>query len=118
MKVITKNMGNAVVARLVGEIGMADSEQLRETLDAIVHENPQNLVLDFSEVSYIASVGLTLLLKLTQELRKLKGRLVIAAATPSVLGVLTAVHMGSAMPIRPTVKSALDLVGAECAVAV
>ena len=101
------NIIDMVVARLVGEIDTVDSEGLGEQLAVIMNTKPANLVLDFSDVRYIASAGLSLLLKLAQDMRKAKGKLVIAAVPPAVKTVLDTVHLGAAIPIDTTVEAAL-----------
>ena len=107
MKVHSRRIGNVVVAQLVGEIDTVDSEGLADTLAALVDAQPESLVLDFASVTYIASIGLSLLLQLARDLRKAKRTLVIAAVTPAVKTVLDTVHLGAAIPIEPTVEAAL-----------
>jgi anti-sigma B factor antagonist len=107
MKVTTRHAGNVVVAELVGEIDTVDTEGLGEAFGAIVAEKPGGLVLDFSGVNYIASMGLSLLLNLAREMRKAKSPLVIAAVTPAVKTVLDTVHLGAAIPLEATVENAL-----------
>ncbi len=117
MKVETTRMGNVVVARLAGEIDTVDSEGLGEQLAGIVEARPGNLVLDFTEVRYIASVGLSMLLQAAQEMRKAKGKLVIAAVPAAVKTVLDTVHLGAAIPIEATVEGALARLGEKAAMA-
>jgi len=112
MKVNTSRIGNVVVAQLVGEIDTVDADGLGDTLAALVDAQPESLVLDFAAVTYIASVGLSLLLKLARDMRKAKRTLVIAAVTPAVKTVLDTVHLGAAIPIETTVAAALERVKA------
>jgi anti-anti-sigma factor len=115
MKVHTQRIGDVIVAQLAGEIDTMDSDGLGEALAEIVAAQPAGLVLDFAQVTYIASVGLSLLLKLAQDMRKAKGKLVIAAVTPAVKTVLDTVHLGAAIPIETTVEAALGRVGVKAA---
>lgn len=112
MKVQTTHIGNLMVAQLVGEIDTFDSEGLGVALAQVAASPPAGVVLDFSQVTYIASMGLSMLLKLAQELRKSKCKLAIAAVTPAVRTVLDTVHLGSAIPIEASVEAALGRVGA------
>jgi len=107
MKVHAKHIGNVVVATLTGGFDSLDSDGLGESLATIVAANPGNLVLDFESVDYIASYGISLMLKIAQDLRKVQGKFIIAAATPSVMAVLDTVHLGAAIPIVETVDEAL-----------
>ena len=116
MKVNAHQIGNVTVAQLTGEIDTLDTEGLGDSLSVIVDAKPERLVLDFAGVTYIASMGLSLLLKLAQDVRKARGKLVIAAATPPVKTVLDTVHLGAAIPIESTVEAALARLGGNAAV--
>ena len=115
MKVNAQQIGNVTVAQLSGEIDTLDTEGLGDALAAIVAAKPECLVLDFTGVTYIASIGLSLLLKVAQDVRKARGQLVIAAVTPQVKTVLDTVHLGAAIPIEPTVEAALARLGRQAA---
>jgi anti-sigma B factor antagonist len=116
MKVNPRQVGKVMVAELSGEIDTLDSEGMGEALSAITAAKPQGVVLDFSGVTYIASMGLSLLLKLAQDVRKAGGKLVIAAVSPPVKTVLDTVHLGAAIPIESTVEAALARLAGKAAV--
>jgi anti-sigma B factor antagonist len=116
MKVTARQIDNVTVAQLSGEIDTMDTDGLGDSLAAIVAAKPQGLVLDFAGVTYIASMGLSLLLKLAQDVRKARGKLVIAAVTPPVKTVLDAVHLGAAIPIESSVEAALARLAGKAAV--
>jgi anti-sigma B factor antagonist len=107
MKVNTRQIGNVTVAELQGEIDTMDTEGLGESLATIVATKPECLVLDFADVTYIASMGLSLLLKSAQDMRKNRGKLAIANVTPAVKTVLETVRLGAAIPIESTVEAAV-----------
>jgi anti-anti-sigma factor len=116
MKVNARQIGNVTVAQLSGEIDTMDTEGLGESLATIVAAKPERLVLDFAGVTYIASMGLSLLLKVAQDVRKARGKLVIASVTPAVKTVLDTVHLGAAIPIESTVEAALARLAGKAAV--
>jgi anti-sigma B factor antagonist len=107
MKVSTRQIGTVTVAQLFGEIDTVDTEGLAESLATIVAAKPENLILDFAGVRYVASMGISLLLTVARDMRKAKARLLIAAVTPAVQMVLDTVHLGAAIPIEPTVDAAV-----------
>ena len=112
MKVTTTRMGDVLVAHLSGEIDTMDSEGLGEALAAMSEAGTAGVVLDFAGVTYIASMGISMVLKLAQELRKAKSPVVIAGATPAVKTVLEMVHLGSVIPMEATVEAAAGRLGA------
>ena len=115
MKVETTWHGTTAVARLMGSIDTVDTEGASEVLNEIVSAKPGSLVLDFAGVEYIASMGLSMLLKVAQNMRKAKSPLFIAAATPAVKNILDTVHLGAAIPMVATVEAALERLGAKAA---
>jgi anti-sigma B factor antagonist len=116
MKVTPRQVGNTMVVELTGEIDTLDTEGMAEALAAITAARPRAVVLDFTGVTYIASMGLSLLLKLAQDVRKGGGKLVIAAVRPAVKTVLDTVHLGAAIPIESTVEAALARLAGKAAV--
>ena len=107
MKVQTRTVDSVMIARLAGEIDAFDTEGFGESLDAIVAAKPAVLVLDFEGVNYIASMGLSLLLRVARDMRLNGGALAIAAVTPAVKTVLDTVHLGQAIPVEPSVEAAI-----------
>lgn len=104
MKVTTQKQGQVIIAHLAGEIDTIDTEGLGDTLQEIVAEKPGGVVLDFAQVSYIASVGIGILIKLAQDLRKIKCPVVIANVSPAVRTVLDTVHLTGVIPVVATVE--------------
>jgi len=113
MKVETTSVGTITVAHLIGSIDTVDTEGASESLSELVNAKPTGLVLDFARVDYIASMGLSLLLKVAQDMRKNKCAMIIAAATPAVKTILDTVHLGSAIPMVASVDAALERLGAK-----
>ncbi len=67
MEVNTAWQGNVLVASLKGEISMKNHASLSARLEELAKTGAKGLILNFSEVVYIASVGIGLLLKLVKE---------------------------------------------------
>lgn len=108
MKVQTRVIGQITVAELVGEIDTVDTEGFSGAMEEIIAAHPEALVLDFSQVNYIASMGLSMLLHVARDLRARKCQMVIAGVKPVVRTVLDVVQMGSIIPIETTVAQAVE----------
>lgn len=65
------------------------------------------LVLDFSSVAYISSVGLRVLLLAAKQVKAQQGRLVIAALTPIVTEVFQVSHFNLVLQVFPDVAAAV-----------
>ena len=73
---------------LSGELDLATVQELRTTLEGVVHGTADEVVLDLSELSYIGSVGVKVIIKTLDELETQGKRLVITGAQGHVKVVL------------------------------
>ena len=70
------------------------------------------LVLDFSGVAYISSVGLRVLLLAAKQVKAQHGRIAIAALTPIVTEVFQVSHFNLVLSVYPEVVAAVAAMGA------
>ncbi len=70
------------------------------------------LVLDFSGVGYISSVGLRVLLLAAKQVKAQQGRIAIAALTSIVTEVFQVSHFNLVLPVFPDVAAATAEMGA------
>lgn len=99
--------GDVAIAHLIGEIDTREAEEVWGELRQILAEEPAACVLDLSHTTYIASLGLGILLKFAQETRFRQIRLRLAAVTPAIRIVLDTANLGRILPIDATVADAL-----------
>jgi stage II sporulation protein AA (anti-sigma F factor antagonist) len=77
--------GNRVVLSLVGELDLATSELVAHALSDIKRDPPERLLLDLSELSFMDSSGLRVILALNRRCRKAgMPRLEIAPGPPAI----------------------------------
>ena len=98
----------AVVLRVAGRLEASGAQVLQTRCRDLVDQGSRRLVLDMSAVSFISSSGLGVLLLLTEDLRGLRGELVIAAAHQSVLEVLDLLNLDQFLLLAPSVEEALS----------
>jgi len=87
MHISQERYGDALVLTLAGRIDNSTTEGLRAGLDAYVatcRAGGDRLVLDFSKVDYISSVGLRVLMLAAKQSREQGGTIVVAALQPVV----------------------------------
>jgi anti-sigma B factor antagonist len=80
MEIIKTLSDGKVILAVIGKLSAATAEEFRVAVDAVIPES-QAVVLDFKEVSYLASAGLRVLVS-TQKKLKAQG------------GVLTIINVG------------------------
>lgn len=81
--------GNKLVARLEGELDLGVADKLRDTLDnALTEQSLTFLILNLSEVSFVDSSGLGVILGRYKKLAVRGGKVFIVGAKPQVKRIL------------------------------
>ena len=84
-----KKVGDAVVASIKGEIDLHISSELRAALlEMIATEKPSKLVLNLSQVPYMDSSAIAVLVESLQKMRKAGGKVFLTNLQPRVKGLL------------------------------
>src|SRR5262249_43974723 len=87
MEVTQQRYGDALVLTPVGRIDNSTTDGLRADLNTRLEacrKGGDRLVLDFSKVDYISSVGLRVLMLAAKKAREQDGSIVVAALQPVV----------------------------------
>ena len=88
--------GDAVIVSVRGEIDLQNSPELRtELLDLLVKHAPQRLVLNLSQVPYMDSSAIAVLVELLQKLRRSGGKVYLTSLQPRVKGLVEIARLGS-----------------------
>lgn len=90
-----------------GDVDVASAPAMREAIDALIVAGHRRLVLDLTEVSFIDSTGLGVVVGRLKGLRREGGRLVIAAAHERVLRVLTITGLDAVIEVHPDLERAV-----------
>ena len=97
---------NLQVVRLKGEIDLAASPELRESLQQHARAKCPALVLDFREVSYIDTSGLATIVEYLKHARAFDGRVALAHLSEQVRTIFELVRLHEFLPIYSTVAEA------------
>ena len=90
----------ALIAVVRGEIDLHNSPKLRIRLLHLLEENsPNKLILNLTEVPYMDSSGVAVLVEMLRRLRKVQGSVVLAGLQPRVKGILEIAQLTSVFPI-------------------
>ena len=95
----SRSNGQAVV-RVQGEVDLYTAPQLWETLDAAIAGTPHELVIDLSDVSFLDSSGLSVLLRAHKRLRPIDGTVVIRGAADQVFMTLDVTKLTSVLAVE------------------
>jgi anti-sigma B factor antagonist len=97
--------GTAVVA-VAGEIDVYTSPHLQEQLVQVLRDGKSSIVLDLSEVTFLDSTGLGVLITGLKRCRSADGDLVLVTAQPNVLKVLEITGLNDVFKVHDSVEDA------------
>jgi anti-sigma B factor antagonist len=92
--------GTAVL-RLAGRIDTASAPEFEQHINSIISEGHNRLLLNFSEVSYICSATLRVLIATMRELKKANGSVCLCGLTTDVYHVFKLTKLTSVFSIFP-----------------
>jgi anti-anti-sigma factor len=95
------------VVALTGEVDATNSEELYGVLESVVLQLPRLLVVDLSELTFMDSTGLRMLLRSSRELDQQGGVLALASPQVSVARVLQLTRADQLIPVYATVADAI-----------
>ncbi len=95
------------VLPLKGEIDLHVSPRIASSLGAMVDEKPKTLVVDLSEVSYIDSSGLAILIEGMQSVEAYGGKFALAGLQENVRPIFEIARLDQVFRIFPDVEAAL-----------
>jgi anti-sigma B factor antagonist len=101
------------VIHVKGEIHVSTAKEFAQQLDDAIAQDAGQIVLDLTEVEFIDSTGLTVLLNGLRNITLRGGRLALAISNPTVLRLFEITRLDSTFDIEPTLADALKRVAAE-----
>ncbi|WP_246131033.1 STAS domain-containing protein [Cellulomonas aerilata] len=104
---ITVATRDRVVIALAGEIDIANAGYLRAELAYLLEAGQTDVVVDLTHVVSISSSGLGVLVGALKRLRSVGGRLVLVAASDSLLRILRITRLNQVFEVHPTRDAAL-----------
>lgn len=100
------NVGTALTLGLKGRLDGAWSEHTQAALTRAIEAGFHQLVLDFSEVSFVSSAGVRVLIIGYKQLARIKGSLKIVAPHPEVRALLEMSGLGTMIAIETEASAA------------
>ena len=100
--------GERTVIRLGGEIDVYTAPLVREKLDEQIRKGRNDLVLDLTDVTFLDSTGLGVLVGRLKHARSTGGSLVLFGADARVLRVFSITGLDKVFEMFPDLETALD----------
>ncbi len=93
MEVQKQQRGNVLELSIKGRLDNYWSEYLAEHLNTVINDGAHHLRLDLSQVNYLSSAGIGVLVRIHQQLQAIQGSFVISDASQRVRAVLKLVAL-------------------------
>jgi anti-anti-sigma factor len=111
MEIVTQQLGDALEVKVKGRLDNYWTEHLRRNLEEIIREGAHGICLNLSEVNFLSSAGVGLLVKFHTQLKGIGGSLVITNPSERVKQVLdlcrlSPILLAERMPLAPPVQKA------------
>ena len=97
-----------VILAIEGRLDAASSPVLEKKLNDLLEENRKKIILDFSNVEYLSSAGIRLLLAFTKKLKAQEGNLVIFSIGEDIMEIIKMAGFESILNIYATQEQALQ----------
>ncbi len=101
--------GVTIVA-LSGDAGITNVDAIEREFTRLIAAHPMRLIMDLSQLAFIASLAIGQLIGLGRNVVKRGGAAAIAAPTPAVRDVLSRCNVHGLVPIADTFEDALSRV--------
>lgn len=107
----SRSFADVVIATPAGQIDHANAQTLQQALAPILNQPPAStraLILDFSRVEYISSMGLRVLMMAAKQMRAKSSRIGVAGLRPVVKEIFDIARFSNVTEVFPSVRSALE----------
>ena len=84
MEITEESINGKLIVHLVGKLDTVTSPDLQEKLMALVLDEVKTIYLDFTDLSYVSSAGLRVLLMTQKRVKPLGGEVVLVAVNTSI----------------------------------
>ena len=105
---VSSRDGTSILA-LKGRVDAATSGQIHERIMDEIEKGCRRMIIDFSEVTYISSAGLRILIYASKALTKNSGTLVITALNDNIQKIFEMTGLSKLFHITKDIPSALGL---------
>jgi anti-sigma B factor antagonist len=102
----------ATIVAVSGEIHVSTAPEFSSLLTATVEAGHRALVLDLTDVVFIDSTGLTVLLNALRHVTRVGGRMAVVCTNPTVLRLFEITRLDSTFDIHADIEPALAQVQA------
>ncbi len=102
---------NVIILKLTGDITLYDAGEIEERVNRIMAEGISRIVLDLSNVPYIDSMGIGVMITLKTRIKKMHGDLKLANTRENVKKVFIMTRLDKTFDFRNSTEEAVTAFG-------
>jgi len=99
---------DVVCLKIDGRLDAKTAADAEATVKGLLKEGRRKLLFDLSQMDYISSAGLRVILMAVKELRSKQGKVVLCRLTPYVKEIFDVSNFASIIPIADSVETGLQ----------
>lgn len=107
LEISAEEIDKIILLRLLGRLDASSSPLLQNRLNVLLKEKHKLILLDFSNIDYLSSAGLRVLLSFTKKYLENKKRLAIFSVTEDVLDIIKLTGFDKILSIYKNEKEAI-----------
>lgn len=108
LQISLEEIEDRLVLRIDGRLDATSSPILERKLASLIEEKYLYLLLDFTEVEYLSSAGMRILLSASKKLKEKKGFLLVFSANEDVAEIIRMAGFEKVLHLCSTEKDALQ----------
>ena len=106
---IVKNMeGEILTVKLIGRLDTNASMEFEQEVEKSINSNSKNMIIDFSDLEYICSSGLRVIIQAAKKLKSLQGELVLCSMEDYIQEVFEISGFDTFLKIFPSKEEAVN----------
>ncbi|NGX49826.1 MAG: putative anti-sigma factor antagonist BtrV [Candidatus Anoxychlamydiales bacterium] len=107
LEIKAEEIDGIIILRLLGRLDASSSPLLHNRLNVLLKEGHKTILLDFSNIDYLSSAGLRVLLSFTKSYKENKKRLSIFSVTEDVMDIIKLTGFDKILDVYKNEKEAI-----------
>lgn len=108
LQISLEEIEDRLILRIDGRLDATSSPILERKLGSLIEEKYRYLLLDFTQVEYLSSAGMRILLSASKKLKEKKGYLLVFSANDDVAEIIRMAGFEKVLHLCSTEKDALQ----------
>lgn len=108
MKIAQQNKDGIICLKIDGRLDADSAPEAETAVKDIIQAGSLRLLFDLSEMDYISSAGLRVILMAVKALRAKQGKVVLCGLTPYVKEIFDVSNFSSIIPITDSIEAGLQ----------